>query len=261
MKSPFTPKPVKAVGVFACSWLIAALLIGCSGIEKDATAKWDADRLYKEAREELDGGAYAKARENLEKLESRYPFGRYAQQAQVEIAYTYYKENEPAQAITAVDRFLKLQPNHPYAAYALYIKGLANFIDAPPFMGALVDYNVGERDPKALKESFDAFKELVTRFPDSKYAEDSRRRMAFLVNALADGDVAVARFYFRRGAYIAAIQRSQDALRQYPNAPALKDALVLLVLSYEALGLSDLRSDAKRVLDQNFPGTKIAPPG
>jgi len=241
---------------------VALTLLGaCGGIEKDPTAKWDADRLYKEAREELDGSAYTKARELLEKLESRYPFGRYAQQAQVEIAYTYYKEGDAAQAVSAADRFLKLQPNHPYAAYALYIKGLANFIEPPPLLGKLVDYNIGERDPKSLRDAFDAFKELVTRFPDSRYAPDARARMHFLVDALAEGDVSVARYYFRRGAYLAAIQRAQDALKQYPNAPALRDALVIMVLSYEALGLPDLRADTQRVLERNFPGTRLALPG
>lgn len=235
-------------------------LAGCGGLDKDPTAKWDADRLYKESREELDSGNYTKSRELLEKLESRYPFGRYAQQAQIEIAYTYYKEGESAQAVTAADRFLKLQPNHPYAPYALYLKGLANFIEPPPLLGRLVNYKVGERDPKALRDAFDAFKELVTRFPDSKYASDATARMRFLVDSLAEGDVAVARYYFRRHAYLAAIQRAQDALKQYPNAPALKDALVIMVVSYDALGMADLRDDAKRVLDRNFPNTALVAP-
>jgi len=236
--------------------VLGALLAGCSGFEKDATAKWDADRLYNEGRTELQAGAWSKARELYEKLEARYPFGRYAQQAQIEIAYCYYKEGETADAIAATDRFLKLNPTSGNAAYVYYLRGLVNFIEPPLLLGPLVGYRVSERDPKAMLESFEAFKELLTRFPDSRYAPDARLRLAFLRDALADHEVEVADYYYRRGAYLAAINRAQTAVREYQGAPALEHALGIMMHSYERLGLPVLRQGAEEVLRANFPKSK-----
>jgi outer membrane protein assembly factor BamD len=238
----------------AAALCAVALLASCSSIEKDPTAKWDADRIYREAQSELSATNWAAARKLLEKLESRFPFTRYAQQAQIEIAYTYYKENESAQAISAADRFLKLNPNHPSADYVQYLKGLATFSDDLGLFGRFLDPTT--RDPKAMREAFDAYKELVTRWPNSKYAPDATQRMNWLVNALAQGEVNVARYYLRRGAYVAAIQRAQGALREFQGTPAAEEALAVLVKAYEALGMAELRADAQRVLDQNFPGSK-----
>src|SRR6266853_3788351 len=139
----------------------ALALAACSSLEKDATAKWDADRLYKEGHSELQAGNWNHGRELLEKLESRYPFGRYAQQGQIEIAYSYYKQGETADALDATERFLKQNPNHPYADYVYYLRGLINFIEPPALIGRLIGYQVSERDPKSMRESFDAFKELL----------------------------------------------------------------------------------------------------
>ncbi len=232
----------------------AALLAACGTLaERDETAKWDADRLYAEARAEMDLANWQRARTLLEKLEARFPFGRHAQQAQLEIAYTYYKEGESAQAITAADRFLKLNPNHPFADYVQYLKGLASFNDDLGLFGRRLGQDPSERDPKAMREAFEAFRELVQRWPASRYAEDARLRMNYLVNAMAQSEVSVARYYFRRGAYLAAIARAQGALRDYQGAPAAEEALYLMMRSYEALGLADLRADTERVLRANFP--------
>ncbi|MFN9806323.1 MAG: outer membrane protein assembly factor BamD [Betaproteobacteria bacterium] len=236
-----------------------ALLSGCGSLDKDATAKWDADRLYREARTELSAGNYKAARELLEKLDARYPFTRYSQQAQVEIAYAYYKEGESAQAISAADRFLKVNPNHANADYAQYIKGLASFDDDLGMLGRAFKQDASTRDPKAMREAFDAFRELVQRYPASRYAADARARMNYLVNAMAQSEVNVAQFYFDRGAYVAAIQRAQGALRDYQAAPAAAQALKILVGSYDALNLPELRDDARRILDLNFPATAAAP--
>lgn len=235
---------------------LTAALAGCSGVEKDATAKWDADRLYNEARSELNSGAWNRARELYEKLEARYPFGRYAQQAQIEIAYCQYKEGETADAISTTDRFLKLNASSPRADYVYYLRGLVNFIEPPKFVGPLVQYRVSERDPKALLESFEAFKELVIRFPQSRYYQDSLLRLSFLRDALADHEVRVADYYFRRGAYLAAVNRAQSALRDYQGAPRLEHALGIMVRSYDRLGMTDLRDDAQRVLRASFPQTR-----
>ena len=241
--------------------LLVAALAGCSwfGIElgqTDQTAKWDADKLYAEARIELANGSWAKARELYQKLESRYPFGRHAQQALMEIAYTYYKEGETAQATQAADRFIRQYPNHPNVDYVYYLKGLASFNEDTGFLGRLMSQDVSERDAKAAREAFDAFKDLVTRYPESKYAEDARARMRYLVNAQAQAEVNVARFYFTRKAYVAAIQRSQVVLRDYQRTPATEEALALMARSYEALQMNDLQADTERVLALNFPQSK-----
>jgi len=232
---------------------LAMLLGACAGVEKDSTAKWDADRLYNEARSELQNGSWSKARGLYEKLEARYPFGRYAQQAQIEIAYCYYKEGESADAIAATDRFLKLNPTNPNTDYVFYLRGLINFIEPPLLLGPLVNYRISERDPKSLYDSFEAFKELVTRFPGSRYYNDAMLRIAFLRTALADHEVRVADYYYRRGAYLAAVNRAQVALRDYQGAPAIEHALGIMVRSYDHLGLQELRDGAERVLRASYP--------
>ena len=234
--------------------LIAALMLAaCSNLDKDPTVKWDAERLYAEAKELMASGQWAQARGMLEKLESRYPFGRYAQQAQMEIAYSYYKENESAQAITAADRFLKLNPNHPNADYVQYLKGLASFNDDLGLFGKFFDIDPSRLDPKSMREAFDVFRELTIRWPDSKYTPDATLRMNYLINAMAQSEVNIARFYFNRGAYVAAIQRSQGAVRDFQRSPAAEEALTLIVRSYKALNLPELAVDAERVLQQNYP--------
>lgn len=235
-----------------------AVLAACGTFDKDPTSKWDADRLYKEAQEEMMISNWQKSRELLEKLESRYPFGRHAQQAQIEIAYAFYKEGESAQAITAADRFLKLNPNHDKADYVQYLKGLASFAYEPTFVTELLDLDPSRRDPKSMREAFDAFKELLQRWPGSKYAADARVRMAFLINALAKSEVNVARFYLQRGAFVAAAARAQGAVRDYQTAPTLKDALEILVAAYHGMGLKDLAADSERVLRMNFPEAAAA---
>ncbi|MDQ1316280.1 MAG: outer membrane protein assembly factor BamD, partial [Pseudomonadota bacterium] len=191
--------------------LAATLTLGGCGLlpeVMDETAGWSAQKLYAEAKDELNSGNYERAVKLFETLESRYPFGRYAQQAQLEVAYVYYKDNEPISAIAACDRFIKLHPNHPNVDYAYYLKGLANFNDDLGMLGKLVDQDMSERDPRAARDAFLAFKELVTRFPDSKYAADSTARMKYLVNALAGNEVHVAKYYLKREAWVAAANRA-----------------------------------------------------
>lgn len=253
--------------------LILALLLTACGLlpeVQDETKSWSAQKLYAEAKSEMADGNYEKATQYFEKLEARYPYGRYAQQAQIEVAYAYYKANEPASAIAACDRFIKLHPNHPNVDYVYYLKGLVNFNDDLGLLGALAEkvaqtseslaplaqQDMTERDPKAAREAFEAFKELTTRFPGSKYTPDAIARMKYLVNALASHEVHVARYYFRRAAYIAAVNRAQSAMQQYPQAPATEEALTIMVKSYDALGMNDLRDDTLRVMQKNFPNSR-----
>jgi outer membrane protein assembly factor BamD len=227
--------------------------------ESDETLGWSANKLYSEAKEAMGEGAYDRAIKYFEKLEARYPYGRFAQQSQIEVAYAYYKQNEPASALAACDRFIRLHPNHPNVDYAYYLKGLVNFNEDLGLLGFISNQDLTERDPKAAREAFDAFKELATRFPESKYAPDATQRMSYLVNALASHEVHVADYYMRRGAHVAAINRAQTAIKTYPEAPATERALFVLVKAYEALGIKDLRDDAERVLRKNFPDSQYRP--
>ncbi len=209
--------------------------------------------MYNDAKKSLAENSYDEAIKKFESLQSHYPYGRYAQQAQLEIAYTYYKQNEAESAISAADRFIKQYPNNPHVDYAYYVKGLANFNADIGIFGLASGQDPTERDPKAAQDSFASFKDLVTRFPSSRYAPDSKLRMHYLLNALAKYEIHVAKYYLRRGANIAAVNRAKEVLTQYPNTPAIHDALTILVQGYNALGLKELRDDAQRVLDKNFP--------
>src|SRR5438477_3877015 len=237
--------------------VLAALffaLVGCSGLSsKDETQGWSAERLYGEAKDAMSSRDWAKSIKYLEKLQARYPYGRYAQQAQLEVAYAQWKDGERASAIAAAERFIKLYPNHPNVDYAWYLKGLVNFNELAGPLSWLTTPDMSDRDPKASREAFLAFKEVVTRFPDSRYAEDSAARMRYLVNALAANEVHVARYYIKRGAYVAAANRAQYAIEHYPQAPAVEGAMLALVQAYDALGMTELRDSAQRVLLKNFP--------
>src|SRR6266568_2179139 len=234
--------------------IFALLLAACSFIDKhDPTAGYSAEKLYREAKDALDGGQYDLAIKRYETLEARFPYGRYSQQGQLEIAYAYYKQNEQASAVAATERFVKLHPNHPNVDYAHYLKGLVYFNEDLGFLGRVARQDRTERDPKSARESFDAFKELVQRFPDSRYAPDALARMKYLVNALASHEVHVARYYMKRGAYVAAANRAQYAVQNYPEAPAMEEALLIMVRAYDALGMPVLRDDTERVLRKNFP--------
>src|SRR5262245_52689087 len=207
--------------VLACA-LAAALLVGCAGSDEDETTGWSAQRLYGEAKDAMSSKDWARAIKYLEKLEARYPYGRFAQQAQLEIAYANWKDGERASAVAAIDRFIKMYPNHASVDYAWYLKGLINFNDQYGMLANVLTPDMSDRDPKSTRESFSAFKEVVTRFPDSRYAADSAARMRYLVNALASYEVHVARYYMKRGAFLAAANRAQFAIKSYSQAPALE---------------------------------------
>jgi outer membrane protein assembly factor BamD len=249
----------RSVASAACPVLVLTLALGGCGLvpdRVDPADTWSANRLYKEAKDELSGGNYDQAIKYYEKLESRYPYGRYAQQAQLEIAYAYFKQGEQAPGVAAIERFIKLHPNHANVDYAYYLKGLIYFNEDQGLIGKISEQDPSERDPKSAREAFDAFRELVQRFPDSKYAPDAVSRMKYLVNALAAHEVHVARYYMKRGAYVAASNRAQFAVQNYPESPAVEEALFIMVKAYEALGMKQLSADAERVLKRNFPATR-----
>jgi outer membrane protein assembly factor BamD len=234
--------------------LAASVLAGCSSLkDEDQTASWSPNRIYSEAKDEMSSGAFDKAIPLYEKLEGRAAGTPLAQQAQLERAYAYWKQNDQAQALATLDRFIKLHPASPALDYALYLKGIVNFNDNLGMFSFIARQDLSERDQKAAKESFEAFKELVNRFPDSRYTPDARARMTYIVNSLAKYEVHVARYYYSRGAYVAAINRAQNALADYRDVPALEEALFILMRSYDALGMAQLRDDARRVLEKNYP--------
>lgn len=238
--------------------VVAALMLAaCSTAEPpDATLGWSAEKLYADAKDELNSGRWALAIKALEKVESRYPFGRYAQQAQIDLAYAHYREGDRALALAATDRFLKLYPNHAALDYVYYLRGLINFNEQSGWLSNLGGQDLSERDLQAARDAFDAFKEVVSRFPDSKYAPDAEARMKYLVNAMASGEVHIARYYVRSGAYVASANRAQAAVRKYAQAPAIEEALYILRESYARLGMNDLRDDAERVMKLNFPNSR-----
>jgi outer membrane protein assembly factor BamD len=257
--SPLLPAPI-AGARRRCARVIAAAalgfaLAGCGLLPEvqDQTAGYSAEQLYNLAHSALAEGNYTRAVKMFETLEARFPYGRYAQQAILEGAYANYRAGETAAAIGNADRFIRTYPNHPNVDYAYYLKGLVYFREDQGILGYVYELDLSEREPKSMRESYAAFKELVAKFPESKYAPDSVDRMRYLTNSLALYEVKVARYYFNRGAYIAAVNRAQGAITTYPRTPANEDALVILAQSYDKLELPKLSDDARRVLKQNFP--------
>jgi len=233
----------------------ALLLAGCSSVPEDPTASWSPNKIYSEAKDELSAGSFEKAITLFEKLEGRAAGTPLAQQAQIDKAYAQYKNGDAAQSIATLDRFMKLHPASSALDYALYLKGIISFNDDLGLFSSVTRQDLAERDQKASKESFEAFKELITRFPSSRYAQDASVRMTYIVNSLAQYEVHVARFYLLNGAYVAAINRAQLAVTDYQGAPAVEEALYIMVKSYDALGMTQLSDDTKRVLNKNYPNT------
>jgi len=236
---------------------LAALGLVACDTTRDDSAKWSPERLYTEAREEQAAGAYEKAIRLYERLEGRAAGTMLAQQAMLQRAYLLWKTAEQAQALTTIERFLKLYPTSPAYDYALYLQGLINFNDSLGFLGSLAAQDLSERDQQASRDSYESFKQLVEQFPQSAYADDARTRMNYIVNSLAAYEVHVARYYFRRGAYVAAANRAQQTVQEFQFSPSTEEALFIMVQSYERLGLNELRDDADRVLHKNYPNTPL----
>ncbi len=230
-----------------------AFLSACDTTPRDETSRWTPERLYAEAKEEAGSGNFEKAVKLLERLEGRAAGSVLAQQAQIERAYYLWKSGEKAQALSTLERFIKLQPTSPALDYALYLQGLVNFNDNLGLLGNIASQDLSERDQQASRDSYQSFRQLTEQFPQSTYAEDARMRMNYIVNSLAAYEVHVARYYLRRGAYVAAANRAQQAVQEFQRSPSTEEALVILAQSYDRLGLNELRDDAERVLKANFP--------
>jgi len=236
--------------------LASLLFAGCGifgGDTGDKTLGWSAEKLYSEAENEMDSGGYDTAAKYLQQIQTRFPFGRYAQQALMEECYAQWKATEPELATSACNRFIKQYPNSPNIDYVYYLRGLITFNDNLGLFGFLVPQDLTERDPKALRDSFDSFREVVVRYPNSKYTPDSVIRLRYLVNSLASHDIHVAAYYYRRGAYLAAINRCKSVIINYQETPGVEDALEIMARSYDHLDMPDMRDDTLKVLAANFP--------
>ena len=235
----------------------AVLVAGCGSTPKEPESKWSAERLYAEAKEEASLGNYERAGKLYERLEGRASGTALAQQAQIERAYMLYKNNDKAQALSTLERFLKLHPTSAAVDYALYLQGLVNFNDNLGILGSLARQDLSERDQQAARDSYQSFRQLVDQFPQSLYADDARVRMNYIVSALAAYELHVARYYYRRGAYVAAANRAQVVISEFQQSPSAEEALFVMMQSYDKLGLTELRDDAERVLKKSFPQTTI----
>ncbi len=238
--------------------MLVLVVAGCKWLPKDedATKNWSAQQFYEVGKQALDKGDFEAAIEHFEQLEARFPYGRFAQQSQLSVGYAYYKYGEPESAITAADRFIRLHPTHPNVDYAYYLKGLAHFNMKRQILDRLGGEEIlSERDPKAAQLAFQSFRDLVTRYPESRYAPDATDRMVYLLNILGRHDVNVARYYLERGAYVAAVNRCKYVIKHFQNAPAVEDALGIMAQAYDLMGLPRLAHDSRRVLKLNFPNS------
>jgi outer membrane protein assembly factor BamD len=237
----------------------AVLLSGCSSNkveEYDADA--DAAEIYQKAQRALDLGNYGFATTNYEYLMAVYPFSEYAKQGQLDLMYAYYRNRQPDSAIDAADKFILENPTHPRVDYAHYIKGLATFERKRGPLERLMRVDLAKRPPDRLEESYRAFGVVAERFPDSPYAEDSRQRMVYLRNRLAQYEIHVAAYYIHRGAWVAAANRAKYVLENYQQTPSVVPALQIMVTAYRQLELTELADDSMRVLEENYPAEAVA---
>jgi outer membrane protein assembly factor BamD len=238
---------------------VAILAAGCgtTNAPVDPNSTQAVEKLYAEGKDELESGAYDRAAKIFERVEGRAAGTLLAQQASLDLAYAQFRGNERAAALATIDRFIKLHPSSPALDYAFYLRGVVNFNDNLGMLSALSRQDLSERDQQASRDAYQAFRQVAEQFPQSRYAADARLRMDYIVNALADYELHVSRYYFRRGAFLAAANRAQQVLVEFPQAPATEEALVLMANSYGNLGLESLRADTLRVLEKNYPDSRM----
>jgi len=255
--TPKTPMTESSRGLLAAflAMCMSVMLVACGSTPQDEFANIPSDKLYADAKDDAAEGNYEQAIKKLEKVEARASGTLLSQQAQIELAYAYFRTGEKAQALAKLDRFIRLHPTSPALDYAFYLQGLVNFNENLGLFGKLSRQDLAERDQQASRDAYESFKQVVERFPQSRYAEDARLRMNHVVNSLAAGEVHVARYYLRRGAYLAAANRAQQAVKEYSQSPAVEEGLFIMAQAYDKLGLVPLRDDTLRVLRQSFPNS------
>lgn len=238
--------------------IFQAVLLGCSGKDYDPTSQWSAKNFYEEARTALDAGEFQTAIKHLETLEARFPFDPYAKQAQLDVAYSYYKFDEPESAISAINRFMRLHPRDPHIDYVYYLKGLINFNRGRGILDGWFPRDVAKHDPQVLTNAFNDFSTLVRRFPDSQYAGDAHQRMIYLRNKMAQHEIETAEFYIERGTWLAAANRAKQVIERYQESAWRQRALEIMLESYRELGLKELAADTQRIMELN-PSAQSAP--
>ena len=243
--------------------LTVLLIAGCGtkGPEYDPTAGWNVERLFEDGKAEMNSGNWRLAKERFLAVETRFPFGTYAQQSLLNLAYCQWKDKEPEFAVATLGRFQQQYPSNPAADYALYLRGLISFTPPSAVFSTFTGQNPGERDPKSLRQSYAAFDELIKRFPESRYTTDARKRIEWLINTMAENEMLIARYYYERFAYVAAINRAQVVITEFQGVPSSEQALYIMMMSYDKLKLTDLRNDTERVLLTNFPNTALIAKG
>lgn len=230
------------------------LFVACGNrVRIEASETMPVDAMYAEAKRSLDENEIDRAVKFYERLVARFPYGRYHEQAQIELAYALYRDNKPDEALSAINRFIKIYPTHPRIDYALYLRGLVNFNRRVGLLEKYFSDDITRRDLQYARQSFQDFGELVSKYPNSEYAGDARLRMLHLRNGLANAELMVASYYFRRGAYVAAANRAKFLLETYQEAPAAADALAVMAESYRRLGRTQLGDETEQVLKLNYP--------
>jgi outer membrane protein assembly factor BamD len=232
---------------------LLAVLAACAGNEEPYDAVQDLQEAYEQAQTSIQNGNYQRGIQVLEAIQARFPFSDVARQVQLDLMYAYYKSGAPELAIEAADTFMRENPIHPRVDYALYIKGLAYFDDEPGILERWFRKDTDKRPPKDVEQAYQSFRRLIERYPASEYAADAQQRIVYLKNRLAAYENYVAEYYLRRGAYVAAANRARNALESYNGATSNAESLRIMITAYEELGMDDLASDAKRVLELNFP--------
>ncbi len=230
--------------------LVLAFTVGCNREKRDDDR--GADEIYAAAQRALNARNYNGAIEQYRQLTTRYPFGRHAEQAQLDMAYAMFRANQSERALTTLDRFIRTYPTHPNVDYAWYLKGVVHYEQAMGFLRRLFPDQVVDRDQQSARRAFSDFRELIQRHPESRYVADARQRMVFLRNVMAEYEISVGEYYFRRGAYIGALNRARYTIENFPGAPANVDALELMERSFQRMELDELAADTRRVIDYNF---------
>lgn len=234
---------------------LSFLLVACaSNKDERPLSDYSAEELYARAQQSLQQENWSQAIERLQQLEAQYPYGEYAQQAQIDTMYSYYKMKDAEQTISAANRYVRLNPSSPYVDYALYLKGLASFTEDESWFGRLTGRDdLSDRDAQYMREARNSFQQLVEQFPDSRYAPDAKARIRHLTNSLANNLLVIANYYYSRGAYVGAVNRGIEILEKFPNTDITETALALNMFSYQRMGLNDLAADMRRILEYNFP--------
>ena len=234
-------------------------MVGCASVEKPTN--WTVEEFHTKAREHLDAGEWEQAMGYYHQLEQRYPYGKYAEQSQLEVIYTYYRNREPELAISSADLFIRLYPTHPRIDYAYYLKALSIFQSSISLLDRLSRVDPSRRDLDPARESFEVFRTLITLFPQSSYAGHARQRMAEILDLIAQHEINIGRYYLRRGAHVAALNRAKYVIEHYPDVSAVEDALGIMVAVYKKMGFDTLLNDTMRILQQNYPDSIYQLPG